>query len=107
MVNSFSELLIRKPSPKASQLSYIAYDSLRHTLCVGMNRCRLSYMGVPDSVFLYMSLLDRPDEFFFGEIYGKYPVIVEREKQTPSAARRRRRFLERLCQSPDFPERSD
>jgi len=107
MVNSFPELLIRKSCPKGSQISYMAYDSLRHMLCVGMNHCRLSYMGVPDSVFLHMSLIDNPEEFFFAEIYGKYPFLIEQEKQTPTSNKRRKRFLKRLQQSSDSSDFSD
>jgi hypothetical protein len=107
MVNSFPELLIRKSSPEGSRISYIAYDPLRHMLCVGMNHCKISYMGVPDSVFLHMSLIDNPEEFFFAEIYGKYPFLIEQEKQTPTANKRRKRFLERLRKSSSSPDSSD
>ena len=103
-----SELLIRKPASKESQIDYMTYDTQRHILCVGMNRQKLSYLGVPDSVFFHLSLIDYPDDFFFGQIFNKYPVVIEREKTTTAVAKRRKRFLKQLTQeSAPLPEPDD
>ncbi len=70
-------MLVLKRNPyKKSRLDSISYNPGQHTLLVRMFDQRLTYIGVPDSMYARMLFAETPDEIFQNDIYNKYPVVV-------------------------------
>ena len=81
-------IIPKKRNTRYSELDYIRFDPLTHQLEVGLHDQKLTFMGVPDSMYARLITSESPDLFFKSDIYNKYPVVVTPAPMSPQMRRR-------------------